>query len=125
VNKKKPVNLQLTTIKFPLTAIVSILHRISGFALFLAVPLVLVMLQSSLASPEAFFELQVCLSHPFVKLITFGIIAGLLYHLVAGIRHLLMDAGIGESKCGGRVGAGLVVVISIVLILIAGVLLWL
>jgi len=124
VNKKKPVNLQLTTIKFPLPAIASILHRISGFVLFLIIPFLLVSLQASLASPEKFFNLQLCLSHPLIKLITFGILASLLYHLVAGIRHLLMDAGIGETKRGGKVGAGLVMVISVVLILIAGVLVW-
>lgn len=124
MNKKKPVNLQLTTIKFPLPAIASILHRISGFVLFLIIPFLLVCLQASLASSEKFFNLQVCLSHPLIKLITFGILASLLYHLVAGIRHLLMDAGIGESKHGGKVGAGLVMVISVVLILIAGVLVW-
>ena len=124
VNDKRPVNLDLTTIKFPVTAIASITHRISGVALFLALPVLLWMLDRSLASPQAFADMQTLLSSVLAKLVIWGILAALTFHLVAGIRHLLMDMGIGESLEGGRRGAFTVFAVSIVLILLAGVWVW-
>jgi succinate dehydrogenase / fumarate reductase cytochrome b subunit len=47
-----------------------------------------------------------------------------IFHIVAGVRHLLMDTGIAESQRGGRIGANVVFVISALLILAAGVWLW-
>ena len=53
-----------------------------------------------------------------------GVLSALLYHLVAGIRHLLMDAGLGESLEGGRLGAKILIVIAVVLIVLLGVWIW-
>lgn len=124
VNDKRPVNLDLTTIKFPVTAIASITHRISGVALFLALPLLLWMLDRSLASPQGFADMQNLFSSALVKLVIWGILAALIFHLVAGIRHLFMDVGIGETLEGGRRGAFTVFAVSIVLIVLAGVWVW-
>lgn len=124
VKDMRPVNLDLRTIKQPLPAIVSITHRISGILLFLGLPILLWMLDRSLASPEGFAELKDTLTSPLAKLIVWGLLAALLYHLVAGARHLLMDADIGESLEGGRRGAKLVFVTSAVLIILAGVWVW-
>lgn len=124
MNKQRPVNLNLFTIHFPIPAIVSILHRISGFILFLCIPLFLWMLQSSLTSINQFSDLQDILGNIWVKLILWGMMAALLLHLIAGIRHLLMDLGFGESLKAGRFSAWLVVILSIILTLVAGVWLW-
>lgn len=124
MNDKRPVNLDLTTIKFPVTAIASIAHRVSGVVLFLALPILLWMLDRSLASEQTFTDLTQLLAAPLAKLVVWGILAAVIYHLVAGTRHLIMDLGIGESLKGGRLGATLVWVISIVLILLAGVWIW-
>jgi len=59
-----------------------------------------------------------------VKLVVWAILAVLLYHLVAGIRHLIMDAGVGETLEGGQRGAKLVFIISVVLILLVGGWIW-
>ncbi len=120
----RPVNLALTKFKFPLTAIISILHRISGFVIFLFVPFFLCFLNKSLTSPHEFAEIQQCLSSGIAKFFTWVMFAALIYHLVAGIRHLLMDAGVGETKCGGYAGAVIVIIISIILFVIAGCLIW-
>ena len=120
MNDKRPVNLDLSTIKFPVTAIASITHRVTGVAIFLALPILLWMLDRSLASPESFADLKELMTSPLVKLVVWAILAVLLYHLVAGIRHLVMDAGVGESLKGGRRGAKLVFIISVVLILLVG-----
>ena len=124
VNDKRPVNLDLTTIKFPVSALTSITHRISGIALFVALPILLWMLDRSLASPESFAELKDLLTTPLAKLVVWGILAALIYHLAAGVKHLLMDLGIGETLEGGRRGAIAVVAVSVVLIILAGVWVW-
>jgi len=125
VEDKRPVNLDLTTIKLPLPGFASILHRVSGFAIFLALPILLWVLDQSLMSEESFGELQNVLSGFLVKFVLFAILAGLIFHLIAGIKHLLMDAGIGETLEGARRGAGITLVLSGLLILIAGAWLWL
>lgn len=125
MNDKRPVNLDLSTIKFPVTAIASITHRITGVAIFLALPILLWMLDRSLASPESFADLkELMMTSLLVKLVVWGILSVLLYHLVAGIRHLIMDTGVGESLEGGRRGAKLAFIISAVLILLVGVWIW-
>ncbi len=124
MNDKRPVNLDLSTIKFPVTAIASNTHRVTGVAIFLALPILLWMLDRSLASPESFADLKELMTSPLVKLVVWAILAVLLYHLVAGIRHLVMDAGVGESLEGGRRGAKLVFIISVVLILLVGGWIW-
>lgn len=125
VNDKRPVNLDIGTIRLPVTAYVSILHRISGVVLFFAVGLFLWMLDTSLKSESSFEALKECLTHPLAKLVLWGMAAGLIYHLVAGIRHLIMDLGIGESLEGGVLGARIVLGVAVVLIVIAGAWLWL
>ncbi len=123
MNDKRPVNLDVVS-WFPITAIVSILHRGSGVVLFAGIAVLLWALQQSLASEESFQALKDNLSNPLCKFIIWATVAALLYHLVAGLRHLVMDMGIGETYKGGRVGAILVIIISAVVIALAGVWLW-
>ncbi|MCK9564297.1 MAG: succinate dehydrogenase, cytochrome b556 subunit [Bacteroidales bacterium] len=121
---KRPVNLDIGTIKLPITAIVSILHRISGVILFAVVAVLLWTLDLSLSGEEGFAAVRECLASPVAKVVLWGCLAALAYHVVAGVRHLIMDLGIGESLEGGRLGAKLVMIIAVVLILLAGVWVW-
>jgi succinate dehydrogenase / fumarate reductase cytochrome b subunit len=124
VKNKRPVFLDITKYKFPNTAIVSILHRISGVILFLYLPFLLWMLEKSLTTDEKFQELIHLLDNSFMKLLLWLLLAATIFHLVAGIRHLLMDMGIGESYRGVRIGANMVFVIAALLILVSGLWLW-
>lgn len=124
MNKNRPVNLDISTINLPAAALVSILHRISGVVLFAVVALLLWMLDASLESGQGFAKVATVLDSVPAKLVLWAGLAALIYHLVAGIRHMLMDLGIGESLEGGRRGAVSVLTISVVLILLAGVWLW-
>jgi succinate dehydrogenase / fumarate reductase cytochrome b subunit len=124
VNKKRPVNLDISTIKLPITAYVSILHRISGVFLFAGMAVLLWLLDSSLDSQESFAAVRDISSNLIFKLILWAVLAGLAYHTVAGIRHLTMDFGLGESLKGGKIGATIVLVLSVVLIALAGVWIW-
>ena len=65
-----------------------------------------------------------CLASPLAKLVSWGLLSALLYHLVAGVRHLIMDMGVGETLEGGKQGSKIVIAVSAVLIVIAGVWVW-
>lgn len=124
MNKKRPVNLDLWTIRFPITALVSIAHRITGIVLLAGILILMCMLDASLASEESFQELQALLANPLAKLVLWAVLAALAYHLAMGLRHLLMDLGIGESLKGGQRGAAVALTAAIILILAAGWLVW-
>lgn len=124
MNKKRPVNLDIATIKLPITAYVSILHRVSGVFLFAGVAVLIWMLESSLDSQEGFNSIRDLGANPIFQIILWVVLAALAYHTVMGIRHLIMDFGIGESLKGGKTGATLALVIAIVLIVLAGVWVW-
>lgn len=102
----------------------SILHRISGVILFVGLALALYALDKSLASEEGFAELKSCLTSPLAKFVIWGLLSALLYHLVAGVRHILMDMDIGETLQGGRLGSKIVFAVSALLIVLAGVWVW-
>ncbi len=121
MNKKRPVNLDLSTIKFPPMAIASILHRISGVVLFLLLPLMLYILQRSLASPEAFTEAGLMLQNPLYKLVLWSYATALIYHVIAGIRHMVMDIGFGEHLSTSRRSAVFVIVLAIISSIILGI----
>ena len=83
------------------------------------------MLDTSLSSEQSFNELKETLSNPVITFVVWGVLAALAYHTIAGLRHLLMDMGIGESLEGGRAGAKAVVALAILFILlIGGYLIW-
>ncbi|MEH6564467.1 MAG: succinate dehydrogenase, cytochrome b556 subunit [Halopseudomonas sp.] len=124
VNSKRPVNLDLRTIKLPVTGVTSFLHRVSGIILFLSIAILLWMLDVSLSSESGFEQVQDCLQHPLAKLVIWGILSALLYHLVAGVRHLIMDAGVGEGLESGILGSKIVLVVSVILIVLVGVWIW-
>ena len=106
MDKKRPVNLDLGTIALPITSYVSILHRVSGVIMFFAVAVLLWLLESSLASEAGFNELSDLFNNPLCQIIVWGTLAALAYHSVAGMRHMIMDFGVGEdSFYAGRLSA--------------------
>ncbi|URQ61882.1 succinate dehydrogenase cytochrome b556 subunit [Pantoea alhagi] len=125
VKKQRPVNLDLTTIRFPVTAISSILHRVSGVISFVAVGILLWLLGLSLSSPEGFLQASAVMNSFFAKFIMWGILTALAWHTVGGIRHMLMDFGyLAETQRVGNNSAHFCFAITIVLSILAGVLVW-
>lgn len=122
--KSRPVNLDLQTIRFPITAIASILHRVSGVITFVAIGILLWLLSTSLQSPVGFMQASDIVNGFFVKLILWGILTALAYHIVGGIRHLIMDFGYFEELESGAMTAKVSFVVTGVLALLAGVLVW-
>lgn len=120
----RPKHLNLLLIQLPLPGFVSILHRISGAVLFLALPLLLWLLQQSLRSIETFTRASEWLQYGLVKLALLGLLWGFLHHLCAGIRYLLIDAHLISGLAQARASSWLVLIGSLSLTLIFGVMLW-
>ncbi len=123
--RSRPVNLDLTTIQFPLTAIASILHRISGVVVFVGLGWLLWLLNISLASEEGFFGVtEEILTGFFSPFLLWGILVALFYHITLGIRHLLMDFGWFEEMASGTRSVQIGFLIVAILAIIAGALVW-
>ena len=121
VNDNRPVNLDLGTIHFPVTAIVSILTRISGVALFVVAGGALWLLDLSRSGEAGFDQARQWLANPLVRFIAWGVLVTAIYHGLAGLKHIVADFGIGESLKGGILGSWLVFGLFAVLALAAGV----
>ena len=90
---------QILRYRLPLAGQVSILHRISGALLFLALPTVLLPLfDRSLTSEQSYQAFHSIASMPVVKLVLLVLIWAYLHHFLAGIRYLLLDRHIGIEK---------------------------
>jgi succinate dehydrogenase / fumarate reductase cytochrome b subunit len=121
VSKQRPKFLTLTEIRLPLAGIASILHRASGAGMFLMLPLLIWLLQLSLATtPESAASFKALADNLFVRLILFGLIWAFLHHFCMGIRLLLIDLHIGVEKQQSRTSAQAVFAVSLTLTLIFG-----
>ena len=124
MSRPRPKFLNLLQIRQPPPAIVSILHRISGAALFLFLWLFLAGLQQSLGSAESHAQLKAFIAHPLMKLLLLGLLWAYLHHTFAGIRHLGLDLRLGIELPKARASAWAVLVLGFGLTAVAGVLLW-
>lgn len=120
IKKKRPKNLDLPTIRLPLPGILSIIHRISGAGLFLLLPFLLWLFQSSLTSSETFASVKGVVAHPLVKIVLLGLIWFYMHHFCAGIRYLLLDLHKGIELEAARLSSKVVFAVSIALTLIVG-----
>ena len=101
--------------RMPPSAIVSILHRVSGAGLFLFLPFLLYLLQESLMSEISFEHFRGIVGHWFAKIILVGLSWAYLHHFVAGVRHLFMDNHLALDKDAAQKTARWVLIISLVL----------
>ncbi|MFC4656507.1 succinate dehydrogenase, cytochrome b556 subunit [Rheinheimera sp.] len=124
MKKQRPVNLDLTTISFPASASASILHRVTGVAMFFALVFVIWAWAVSLSSPEGFETVKSVMQSFIAKFIAWGTITVLTYHILGGLRHLVMDMGHWEELESGNTSAKVTIALWIVLAVVAGVWLW-
>jgi len=123
VKSNRPVNLSMgqvleVNLKSPV-AIASILHRLSGVIVFLLVPVLLWLLDKSLSSPEGFAQVQEIFNGFFVRFIVWVFVAGLIYHFIAGVKHLLAELGFAEELQSGRIAATISLILSAIGIIAA------
>lgn len=124
MNNKRPINLDLSSMRFPVMAIASIFHRLSGIGIFILLPFMMWYLHLSLQSEKSFAMVVQMLTSPIHKLVLWLFLVGLGYHLLAGIRHILMDCGWGESLSTGRKSASVIIFLAIILAILAGMWIW-
>lgn len=123
--KNRPKNLNLFTIKLPINAVVSILHRATGCVLFLILPLILLILQFSLSSAKHFETVVSTLHSPLVKLMLLGLAWGFFHHFFAGVRHLAMDVHWMTTLMKARYTSKVVLVLGAIATLVLALKLWL
>ncbi|WP_296194842.1 MULTISPECIES: succinate dehydrogenase, cytochrome b556 subunit [unclassified Psychrobacter] len=116
VKSNRPINLPLSQVisvnRSPI-AIASILHRISGIILFLLIPVMLWLLQNSLASPESF---ETVFDNVFIRFLAWIFVAAIAYHFVMGVKHLFADNGQNEELQSARMVSVVSLVIAAILI---------
>jgi succinate dehydrogenase / fumarate reductase cytochrome b subunit len=123
--KQRPVYLNLARIRLPLPGLVSILHRLSGAALFLVgIPLLLYAVQSSLASPDRFESLRALFATPVAKIVLIGLVWAYLHHFCAGLRYLLLDVHQFIELRPARQSSAVVLIASLALTALIGIRLW-
>ncbi|MCU7880723.1 MAG: succinate dehydrogenase, cytochrome b556 subunit [Candidatus Thiodiazotropha sp. (ex Lucinoma aequizonata)] len=97
-SKLRPVFLNLTKIRLPMAGIMSIIHRATGVVMVLGIPLLIYLLDLSFSSAEGFADAKVMFANGFIKPLLFLFLWGLMHHLLAGIRYLLIDIDVGVEK---------------------------
>ncbi|MCG6965999.1 MAG: succinate dehydrogenase, cytochrome b556 subunit [Chromatiaceae bacterium] len=118
---RRPVHLNLFKIKLPIAGIMSIIHRATGVFMFLALPVLIYLLDLSLSGPAGYAEAGDALHGLFGTIFVFLIMWSLAHHLLAGIRYLLIDVDLGVEKEIARQSAlGVVVAAPILGLLLAG-----
>jgi len=121
---QRPKQLNMFRIRLPLPGLASILHRISGFALFAFSGALLYLLQEVLRSAEGYMHFREITGHWLVKLFLIGMLWSFLHHFFAGIRFLLLDVHIAGDLRAARATSAAVLVVSLALTAIIGVRLW-
>jgi succinate dehydrogenase / fumarate reductase cytochrome b subunit len=124
MTKSRPKYLDPLRIRLPIPGLISILHRISGLGLFLFLPLLLWLFQSSLTSPDSYVRYRAAFASPLVKLTLIGLLWAFLHHLLAGLRFLALDLHYGTDLPSARATSWAVLVTAIVLTAVLGVWLW-
>ena len=117
---QRPVYLNLLRIHLPVSGWVSILHRLSGALLFLAVPSGVWGLSQSLSDEAGFRRVAEWIGHPFGKLFLLMLAWAFVHHLFAGLRYLLLDLGIGLDRAIARQSAW-TTILSALAVLVIGV----
>ena len=118
INKPRPKHLDLSKVHFPITAVASILHRLSGALLFILTPLMIFYFAQTLQSPDSFQAALECLQSPLASIVFVLIFWSLLHHLLMGIRFLLIDFDIGIDLKKARLSALGVSIVAAILTLL-------
>lgn len=121
MKQNRPFFLDLLHIRQPLPAVVSFMHRLSGAALFLALPFLLYLFRSSLVSADSYADIN---AHFGWKLVLFFVLAAYVYHLCAGLRFLFLDIHWGTQLKTARRSAWAVIGAALICTLILGIWLW-
>ena len=116
----RPVFLEIWRIRLPLPALVSILHRISGVLMVIAIPIVAWLFATALSGPEGFATAAAFVGNPLIRLGLLVMIWALLHHLIAGVRFLAIDLGWGVDRPMARKTAKIAIYSALAMTVIGG-----
>jgi succinate dehydrogenase / fumarate reductase cytochrome b subunit len=122
-----PRNIGLGSIKsysFPITAISSIIHRITGGLMVILLPFLLWGFSLSMRCSEDFYYVQGLLIHSPWSVIVWIFLSAVSYHVIAGVRHLIMDLGFGEEMCAAKASSMAVLVLGVLVTIFWGLWIW-
>jgi len=121
----RPVNLNLFAFRFPLNALVSITHRVTGVLLLAGVGLLIYLADMALSSAEGFADARALIgAGGFATFLLWATLVALVYHLVAGIKHILLDFDIGDTLPVAFGASIAVIVLTLVGAVLLGAWLW-
>jgi succinate dehydrogenase / fumarate reductase, cytochrome b subunit len=92
-NNNRPISPHLQAYKLPLTGIISITHRITGVLLSIGLVVIVFMISATADGATSYTAMQEVMSAWLIKLLYWGFIYALFFHLCHGVRHLIWDAG--------------------------------
>lgn len=119
--ENRPVFLNLLRIRQPVTAVLSILHRISGIVMILSLPGLVYLLNLSLSNQAGFLQVAGLLGSPEIKILAAVFCWAVTHHILAGIRFMLLDFEVGVERSAARKSAWLVHAVTLIItIFVAG-----
>jgi len=125
MNKERPINLDIKTIQLPITAVASILHRVSAVILWVSMAIFLPVLYCSLTSVEGFnITLEFFDQNPIGQFMVWGLLTAFGYYLCATIKHIVQDFGHFEELESGKQIAMAVFIIAGSFCVLSGAWVW-
>jgi succinate dehydrogenase / fumarate reductase cytochrome b subunit len=122
---KRPVNLDLTTVRFPITATASILHRICAVISWVGLGFLIWLLCYALASQQQFDELASLYDKNFfLQFFSWGFLTAFGYYCMGTIKHIIQDFGFFEDFTGGQMISWAAIIAGVILAILAGVFIW-
>ncbi len=121
---KRPKNLNLFTIRLPINAVISIMHRMSGMVLFLILPLLLWALSALVSNQESYIALTELMQHWILKLMLIALSWAFFHHFFAGLRHLAMDVHWMTSLQKARLSSRLVLCFVALAVIVFAMMIW-
>jgi succinate dehydrogenase / fumarate reductase cytochrome b subunit len=114
-NTERPLSPHLTIYRWPVTMTVSILHRVTGVTLSIALVLLTAWLVQAAGGPEQYQQVRVAMGSPPGQILLVLVSFAFFLHLGNGIRHLFWDLGYGFEKHQANASAWFVVLLAVVL----------
>lgn len=111
----RPVFLEIWRIHLPIPGVVSILHRLSGILMVLAIPAAAFLFEQALSGPDGFAATAAVLDSWTVMPILLALLWSVLHHLLAGLRYLSMDLDIGLDRPVARRSSWVVLIAALAL----------
>jgi len=122
----RPVNLDLTSIRLPLSAYASILHRVCAVIIWVGFAALLAVVSAATKSEESFQGLAELINGNFlVQFVLWGFLSALGYYCMGTLKHIIQDFGFFEEKESGQLIAGVALAMGVVLAILAAGFIWL